>query len=85
MEGGHLLRVGRLEQAQCVILLCRQFVPAEEFVFEQPQPVVGSPEVEVGLLLGRIEPLRRVGLGAAVDISYTIHVQTSVVQTIKKS
>ena len=53
----HQVRPGGFEQAQHVILLRREFEIGEEFILVGAQTVVGSPEVEKRLLLGRIEAL----------------------------
>ena len=43
------------EESQRVVLLSRDAVTGEEFVFEGAQTIVGSPEIEVGLLFQRIK------------------------------
>jgi len=43
------------EESQRVVLLSRDAVATEEFVFEGAQSIVGSPEIEVGLLFQRIK------------------------------
>ena len=47
------------EQAEQVVLLGRQVEAGKEFVLDRPEAVVGSPEGEVRLLLGRIESSSR--------------------------
>src|SRR5581483_2401292 len=54
-ERGQRPRVAPAQQPQGVVLLGGEAVPAEQVVFQGPQPVVGPPEVEEGLLLRRIE------------------------------
>src|SRR5262245_27552574 len=47
------------QQAEGVVLLRGEIVPQEKLVFEHAQTVVGSPEIQVTLLLGRIKAARR--------------------------
>lgn len=46
------------QQAEGVVLLRGQLVAEKQIVFEHPQPIVRPPEVEVALLLRRIETAR---------------------------
>src|SRR5437763_10175177 len=55
IEGVKRLRVFAAQQPQCVVLLRREIIPAEEFVFQNAQAVVGAPEVEEDLLLEGVE------------------------------
>jgi hypothetical protein len=52
------------QEAQGVVLLSREIVPQKQFVFEHAQPIIRSPEVEITLLLGRIEAARRAAGGS---------------------
>jgi hypothetical protein len=55
---------------------------SEQLVFEQSQAVIGSPEIEEGLLLRRVEsPSDIAGMGECRCHSTIIPVQTSIVQT----
>ena len=51
----HFFRLGRFEETQGIVLLSREVVAAEEFIFQQSQAVVGPPQIQKRLLLGRIE------------------------------
>ena len=78
-------RLGMLgpQQPQRVVLLGGEVEPREEFVFEHPQAVVGSPQREVRLLLGRVEsPGRLCRLGQGRGHMGIILLSTIVVQTI---
>src|SRR5207237_98365 len=63
-EGRHGVRVDRPEQAQGVVLLRRQVEAGEQGVLVGAQAVVGPPEVEECLLLGRVEARGGSALGA---------------------
>src|SRR2546423_768221 len=77
----HLRGIRRPKQAQGVVLLRRQAIPAEQLVLHRPQPVVRPPQVQKHLLLWRIEVL---GGGGWLDQGHAIlkiPVRTSIVQT----
>ena len=54
-EGWHGSGMGFGQQAEQVVLLGCEFHGAEDFVLERLELVVGSPEMQEGLLLQRIE------------------------------
>src|SRR5262245_7934728 len=55
IERRQLARLGCTQEAQHVVLLRREAVAGEQLLLDLPQPVVGAPEVQKNLLLGRIE------------------------------
>src|SRR5579872_6888940 len=68
----------RPQQPQRVVLLGGEVPAGEKLVFEHPQAIVGSPEVEVGFLLERVEAAG--GAGFPVRERHSLGIIT--VQTI---
>jgi hypothetical protein len=75
-DWGHVIRA---EQPKQIVLLRGQVKAAKQLIFQGPEPVVGSPQIQERFLLRRIEPSQGVpfaGLHTDIIIRWTIVVQT---------